>query len=120
MRPSCQYLLSDMQIADGQETLSGLLAQGPVDVGNQVIGALQSHRDANYPVAQPNSRTSFGSHRTMGCRRRMGDKGFRVAQVVGDVDQLQFVQYLKSPPLGCAVRDVELEGDHGATAGHLP
>ena len=49
----------------------------------------------------------------------MGDKGFRVAQVVGDVDQLQFVQHLKSPLLGRAVRHVEFEGDDGAAAGHL-
>src|SRR3984957_13209427 len=97
MRPLGQYLLSDMPIADGQETLSRLLAQGPVDVGDEVFGPLQPHRDANYPVAQPNSDTSFGSHRTMGCRRRMGDKGFGVTQVIGDVDQLQFVQYFESP-----------------------
>jgi hypothetical protein len=36
-----QYLLSDMPIADGgQETLSRLLAQGPVDVGDEVFGSL--------------------------------------------------------------------------------
>ena len=40
MRLLGQYLLSDRQIADGQETLSRLLAQGPVDVGDEVFGSL--------------------------------------------------------------------------------
>jgi hypothetical protein len=40
MRPLGQYLLSDKPIADGQETLSKLLAQGPVDVGDEVFGSL--------------------------------------------------------------------------------
>src|ERR1700753_4329087 len=105
-----------MSIADGQRTLSELLAQSPVEIGDQVFGALQSHRDANYAVAQANSSTPLGPHRTVGCRRRVGDKGFGITQVVGDVDQLQLVQYLESALLGGAVRDVEFEGDYRAAA----
>ena len=47
---------------------------------------------------------------------RVGDQRLGIAEVVGDVDDLQLVEHLERPVLAA----VELEGDDGAAAAHLP
>jgi NADH dehydrogenase len=49
----------------------------------------------------------------------VSDERFGVAEVVGDVDQPQFVQHLESPFLSGAFGAVEREGDHRPASRHL-
>ena len=95
------------------------LAQGLIDVGDQIVGAFQPDRDADHAVAEPDRGAALRAHRPVSRRRRMGDKRFGVAEVVGDVDQPQLVEHFEGPLLRGALRAVELEGDNRSAAGHL-
>jgi len=97
----------------------GPLTQRPVQVGEQILGAFQSDRDADHGVAQADSGPSFGAHRTVRGGRRVGDQRLGVAEVVGDVDDTQLVEYLEGALFTLTLRRLELEGHDGAAAGHL-
>ena len=64
-----------------------------------------------HPVAKANGGAAFRAHRPVCGGGRVGDQRLGVAEVVRDVDQLQFVQHLEGPLLGGAFRGVELKGD---------
>src|SRR5581483_7925459 len=95
-------------------------AQCLIEISYQIVGAFQTHRYPDYPVAQADSRAAFGAHGPVGCGRWMCDKRFRVAQVVGDADELQLVQHLESALLGRSLGNVEFKGHDGTAARHLP
>ena len=88
------------------EKASGLrrLAQGLVDIGDQIVGAFQPDRDADHAVTEPDRGAALRAHRPVSRRRRMRDKRFGVAEVVGNVDQPQLVEHLEGPFLGGAFR----------------
>ena len=52
---------------------AGRLAQGLVDIGDQVVGAFQPDRDADHAVAEPDRGAALRAHRPVSRGGRMGD-----------------------------------------------
>ena len=106
--------------ARGRGKHAGRLAQRTVQIGDDVLDTLQAYRDPHHAVAQTDGGPALRTHRAVGGGGRVGDQRLGIAEVVGDVDQGQLVENLEGPLFAAALRCLKLEGDDGATAGHLP
>ena len=84
--------------------------QGPVQVFLYVFGVLQSHRQAHLAVGDAHAGAFFRLQALVRRGGGMGDQALGVAQVVGNVDQLQGVEEAE----GALAPAFDVEGDQGA------
>ena len=91
-------------------TRVSLVSRARAEVVDEVADVLEADRDAQHAVGDADRGARLGRQPAVRRRRRVGDERLRVAEVVGDVDDLQRVHQRERLVLA----SVELEGDDGA------
>src|SRR5438128_927678 len=86
------------------------------EVRDDVLDVLEADRNAHGAVADAELGPLLGADAHVRRGRWMGHHALGVAQVVGDVDELQAIERLEGRPFA----GLDVEGDDAAEVGHLP